>query len=131
MASFSSFRHPSLPEPAGARRLAAALSSRWALGAGELRKSGSSGGGTAVGASGILAGLGTALAVMFPALKVRVSGTGVALPLRTLLPGMFAVDAYCLGTRTETGVGHAGHIGGALFGLAYATGRKAMGCWNV
>ncbi|TEA14005.1 hypothetical protein C8034_v006900 [Colletotrichum sidae] len=99
MASFSSFRHPSLPEPAGARHLAAALSSRWPSCS---RRS-----------------------------KVRVSGTGVVLPLRTLLLGMFAVDAYCLGKGRETGVGHAGHIGGALFGLAYATGRKAMGCWNL
>ncbi|KAF6819549.1 rhomboid family protein [Colletotrichum sojae] len=93
------------------------------------RRDGSAG--TAVGASGILTGLGTALAFVFPSLKVRLSGTDVVLPLRAVLVGMFAVDAYCLGTEKDTGVGHAGHLGGALFGLAYAMLRRASHHWNL
>ncbi|KAK1989938.1 rhomboid family protein [Colletotrichum falcatum] len=86
---------------------------------------------TAVGASGVLTGLGTALACMFPTLKVRLSGTNQMLPLRVVVLGMFAMDAYCLGTDRETGVGHAGHLGGALFGLAYFLWRKATGAWSL
>ncbi|KAK2021017.1 rhomboid family protein [Colletotrichum zoysiae] len=86
---------------------------------------------TAVGASGVLAGLGTALACMFPTLKVRLSGTNQMLPLRVVVLGMFAVDAYCLSTDRETGVGHAGHIGGALFGLTYFLWRRATGAWSL
>ncbi|GJC98065.1 rhomboid family protein [Colletotrichum tabaci] len=86
---------------------------------------------TAVGASGILTGLGTALACMFPTLKVRLSGTDQVLPLRVVVLGMFAVDAYCLSTERETGVGHAGHLGGAVFGLAYFLWRRATGSWNL
>ncbi|WYZ41892.1 hypothetical protein EsH8_V_000787 [Colletotrichum jinshuiense] len=86
---------------------------------------------TAVGASGVLTGLGTALACMFPTLKVRLSGTNQVLPLRTVVLGMFAVDAYCLSTERETGVGHAGHLGGALFGLAYYLWRKASGAYTL
>ncbi|KAK1983485.1 rhomboid family protein [Colletotrichum cereale] len=85
---------------------------------------------SAVGASGVLTGLGTALACMFPTLKVRLSGTNQVLPLRVVVLGMFAVDAYCLSTDRETGVGHAGHLGGALFGLAYFLWRKATAAWN-
>ncbi|GKT50945.1 uncharacterized protein ColSpa_11126 [Colletotrichum spaethianum] len=86
---------------------------------------------TAVGASGVLAGLGTALACMFPTLKVRLSGTNQVLPLRVVALGMFAVDAYCLSTARETGIGHAGHLGGALFGLAYFLWRNATGAWSL
>ncbi|GKT60753.1 rhomboid family protein [Colletotrichum tofieldiae] len=84
----------------------------------------------AVGASGVLTGLGTALACMFPAMKVRLAGTNQVLPLRVVVLGMIVVDAYCLGTDRETGIGHAGHLGGALFGLAYFLWRKATGAWN-
>ncbi|KAK2012673.1 rhomboid family protein [Colletotrichum eremochloae] len=86
---------------------------------------------TAIGASGVLTGLGTALAFMFPMLKVRLSGTNQMLPLRVVVLGTFAMDAYCLSTGRETGVGHAGHIGGVLFGLVYFLSRKAMGAWNL
>ncbi|KAI8277125.1 hypothetical protein K4K56_000861 [Colletotrichum sp. SAR 10_98] len=86
---------------------------------------------TAVGASGVLTGLGIALAAMYPAMRVRLSGTNVVLSLREVSLAMFAVDVFCLGTQTETGVGHAGHIGGALFGLLYALGRKWLGYRNL
>jgi len=86
---------------------------------------------TAVGASGVLTGLGTALACMFPTLKVHLSGANQMLPLRVVVLGMFAVDAYCLSTDRETGVGHAGHIGGALFGMTYFLWRKATGARNL
>ncbi|KAL0942181.1 rhomboid family protein [Colletotrichum truncatum] len=107
-----------------------AASMTYVLNARRPRTRKSNSGSTAVGASGILTGLGTALAVMFPTMKVRLSGTEVVLPLRTVLVGMFALDAICLGIESETGVGHAGHLGGALFGLAYAMVRKSMRCWN-
>ncbi|KAF4831356.1 hypothetical protein CGCSCA4_v014014 [Colletotrichum siamense] len=86
---------------------------------------------TAVGASGVLTGLGIALAAMYPAMRVRLSGTNIVLSLREVSLAMFAVDIFCLGTQTETGVGHAGHIGGALFGLLYALGRKWLGYRNL
>ncbi|OHE95291.1 rhomboid family protein [Colletotrichum orchidophilum] len=86
---------------------------------------------TAVGASGALTGLGTALACMFPTMKVRLSGTNQVLPLRVVVLGMFAVDAYCLSTERDTGVGHAGHLGGAAFGLAYFLWRRATGAFTL
>lgn len=86
---------------------------------------------TAVGASGALTGLGTALALMLPTMKVRLSGTNQVLPLRFVVLGMFAVDAYCLSTERDTGVGHAGHLGGAAFGLAYFFWRKATGAFTL
>ncbi|KAF9882397.1 rhomboid family protein [Colletotrichum karsti] len=109
-----------------------AASAAFVLNARRRRRAGKSdAANTAVGASGILTGFGTALAVMYPTMRVRLSGTRVMLSLREVLVAMFAVDVLCLGTETETGVGHSGHVGGALFGLVYALGRKYLRYRNL
>ncbi|OLN82297.1 Uncharacterized protein C13E7.11 [Colletotrichum chlorophyti] len=86
---------------------------------------------SAVGASGVITGLGMALACMFPMLKVRLWGTNQVLPLRAAALATLAIDVYYLSTEQETGVGHAGHVGGALFGLVYFLWRKSTGAWNL
>ncbi|KAF2099993.1 hypothetical protein NA57DRAFT_75495 [Rhizodiscina lignyota] len=71
----------------------------------------------AVGASGMIMGLGAAAACLTPTTTFLLFGI-VPMPLWMLVGGYFLYDSYYLDSK-DSRVGHAGHLGGLAFGVAY------------
>lgn len=70
-----------------------------------------------MGLSGVVMGLGAALACALPRAKVRVAGS-IEIPLPIYMAGFALYDAAMLDKATST-VAHSAHLGGLLFGAAY------------
>lgn len=70
-----------------------------------------------LGFSGCVMGMGAAAAFMYPHAKMLIMGI-VPAPLWALSLGYLVYDGYYLNDNKST-TGHAGHLGGALFGAAY------------
>jgi membrane associated rhomboid family serine protease len=70
-----------------------------------------------LGFSGCVMGLGAAAACMHPHAQMLIMGI-IPAPLWALSIGYLVYDGYYLNDQTST-TGHAGHLGGALFGMAY------------
>jgi len=75
-----------------------------------------SGNGVALGASGMVMGLGSAAACLAPSAKMLLFGI-VPCPLWVLVAGYAFYDSFMLGRPSM--VGHAAHLGGLGFGVAY------------
>jgi len=71
----------------------------------------------AMGASGMVMGLGSAAACLMPQARVLLFAV-VPVPLWILVPAYFVYDAYYL-NAVDSRVAHAGHIGGSIFGVVY------------
>ncbi|KAI9652765.1 MAG: hypothetical protein M1831_006567 [Alyxoria varia] len=71
-----------------------------------------------LGSSGIVSGVFTAGALMFPTATVGIFGV-VPVPFIVACAGYIALDTYLLNSEDTTGVAHAGHIGGTAFGAAF------------
>jgi len=71
----------------------------------------------ALGASGMVMGVGSAAACLMPNARVLLMAV-VPVPLWVLVPAYFLYDAYYL-NATDSRVAHAGHIGGSVFGVVY------------
>ena len=72
---------------------------------------------SALGASGMVMGLGSAAALLAPSTTMLLFGI-VPVPMWALIAGYFAADAYYLDAQ-DARVAHAGHLGGLAFGVAY------------
>lgn len=70
-----------------------------------------------LGFSGCVMGLGAAAACMHPHAQMLIMGV-IPAPLWALSIGYLVYDGYYLNDNTST-TGHAGHLGGAFFGMAY------------
>ncbi|TKA78389.1 hypothetical protein B0A55_04719 [Friedmanniomyces simplex] len=70
----------------------------------------------ALGASGMVMGAGAAAACLMPFAPISVMF--IPMPLWVATVGFAAVDTYFLHSGT-TGIGHAAHLGGAFWGVAY------------
>ncbi|ORY12748.1 hypothetical protein BCR34DRAFT_563306 [Clohesyomyces aquaticus] len=70
-----------------------------------------------LGFSGVVTGVGTAAACIYPRSKVLIYGI-VPVPLWLLTAGFLAYDGYYL-NKGNTGVAHAGHLGGFVYGLMF------------
>lgn len=81
--------------------------------------------GEALGASGLVAGLGGYVTVLAPRLSFFLFFIPVPVPLWVLTPGLLAWDMYNTNSFTST-VGHAGHVGGTVCGLALGLARRAL-----
>lgn len=62
--------------------------------------------------------IGMLYACMFPTSTVLIWGI-VPVPAVILFGGYFLYDLYHSFNKRSTGTSHSGHVGGALFGLAY------------
>lgn len=71
----------------------------------------------ALGFSGSLMGLTTVAACLSPSTVMYIWGI-VPVPLWAMVAGYFAYDGYYL-NDPRSSVGHAGHLGGMAFGVAY------------
>lgn len=71
----------------------------------------------ALGFSGAVMGVGSLAACLYPRTTFLIYGI-VPVPLWLLMGGYFVYDGYYLNSQASN-VGHGGHIGGVLFGLAY------------
>jgi len=71
-----------------------------------------------LGFSGSVMGLGVVAAMLYPTSTVQIYGI-IPVPLWVLIGGYFAYDAYYLQSGQNTGVAHAGHLGGLAFGVLY------------
>lgn len=81
--------------------------------------------GSAVGASGLVAGLGGYVTVLAPRLSFNLFLIPVPIPLWVLTPALLAWDMYNT-NNVSSGVGHAGHVGGSVCGLALGFARRAL-----
>ncbi|KAK5715665.1 hypothetical protein LTR17_016734 [Elasticomyces elasticus] len=72
---------------------------------------------TALGASGMVMGVGAAATLFAPLYPVRLYFLP-RIPLFVSTIGFLAVDTYFLGSD-RTGIGHSAHLGGAVFGAAF------------
>lgn len=79
----------------------------------------------ALGASGIVMGVGAAAATIFPRASIYLYGI-VPVPLWLLIGGYFFVDSYYL-DRPGSTTAHAGHLGGLAFGTLFALARLKRG----
>jgi len=70
-----------------------------------------------VGFSGAVMGISTVAACLAPTAKVHLYGI-VPLPLWALVAGYAVYDGYYLNSN-DTRIGHAGHLGGLVFGGVY------------
>lgn len=78
----------------------------------------------ALGASGMVMGLGAAAAVFNPTQTILLNFF-IPVPIWALVAGYAAFDGYYLNDERSR-VGHAGHLGGAIFGLASALILRRM-----
>lgn len=85
-----------------------------------------------LGASGVISGLGTAMACMRPTASFGIIFIPIGIPLSLLMVGYIAYDTYRLDSE-ESNVGHAAHLGGSAFGVLFYTLflRKYGGVWNM
>lgn len=72
---------------------------------------------SALGASGLIMGLGSALACLRPFMPFNIMFIPVSIPLWAVTVLYAGVDLYYL--DRNTGVGHSAHLGGALAGVLY------------
>jgi membrane associated rhomboid family serine protease len=70
-----------------------------------------------LGFSGAVMGVGAAAACMYPTQQFAIYGI-IPVPLWVLMGGYFLYDGFYLSSE-NTRVGHAGHLGGLVFGIAY------------
>ena len=70
----------------------------------------------AIGASGMVMGLGSAAAMLAPRQTMLLFGI-LPVPLWGLMAGYFVYDAFYLGKQSR--VAHSGHVGGAIFGAGF------------
>ena len=75
----------------------------------------------ALGFSGAVMGVGAVAACFYPRTTFALYGI-VPVPLWGLMLGYGLYDGYFLGSE-KTGIGHAGHVGGLVFGLVYYFAR--------
>lgn len=73
----------------------------------------------ALGASGMVMGIGTAAAMLRPKTPMALFGI-IPAPLWALVAGYVAIDSYYL-DHPQSRIGHSAHLGGAVFGALYYT----------
>jgi membrane associated rhomboid family serine protease len=85
----------------------------------------------ALGASGLVMGIGAAAACLRPFSPMQLMFIPVNIPLWIITLGYAAADTYFL--HSASPVGHAAHLGGSVFGLVYyfAYLRRFGGVWNM
>ncbi|KAK3068120.1 hypothetical protein LTR53_014554 [Teratosphaeriaceae sp. CCFEE 6253] len=85
----------------------------------------------ALGASGIVMGVGSAVSCLMPTAAVNFMFIPVPVPLWAVTAGYLAFDSYFLHSETSR-IGHAAHLGGAVWGLAYYVAflRGYGGVWR-
>lgn len=86
----------------------------------------------ALGASGAVMGVGALTACLVPNAPMQLMLIPISFPLWVFVAGYGLVDSYYLDSATS-GIAHAGHLGGLVFGAAYylAFLRKSpMGVWR-
>lgn len=86
----------------------------------------------ALGASGAVMGVGALTACMIPNAPMQLMLIPITFPLWVFVAGYGVVDAYLLDSPTS-GIAHAGHLGGLVFGAAYYLAfmrRSPMGVWR-
>jgi membrane associated rhomboid family serine protease len=87
---------------------------------------------SALGASGAVMGIGAVTACLVPNAQMQLMFIPIAFPLWVFVAGYGLVDSYFLNSPTS-GIAHAGHLGGLVFGAAYyvAMLRKSpVGVWS-
>ncbi|KAI5242151.1 hypothetical protein E4T42_07755 [Aureobasidium subglaciale] len=87
---------------------------------------------SALGASGAVMGIGALTACMVPNAPMQLMLIPITFPLWVFVAGYGLVDSYFLDSP-NSGIAHAGHLGGLVFGTAYylAFLRKSpMGVWR-
>ncbi|KAI1139054.1 hypothetical protein F5Y05DRAFT_412918 [Hypoxylon sp. FL0543] len=72
-----------------------------------------------LGASGVVSGIGAAMACMMPKQRFYVFFIPIGIPLWALMLGYIAYDSYGLNHFQKSGVGHAAHLGGAAYGALF------------
>lgn len=70
-----------------------------------------------LGFSGAVMGISSVAACLAPTAQVQLYGI-IPLPLWALVAGYAAYDGYYVNS-SDSRIGHAGHLGGLAFGLAY------------
>lgn len=83
---------------------------------------------SAVGASAVVNGLAAAVTVLRPLALVASPWLPVSVPMYLYTLGYFAYDYYSIGSAAAR-VGHAAHVGGALFGLGFAVLHRLAKPW--
>nr|POE48677.1 uncharacterized protein c13e7.11 [Quercus suber] len=83
----------------------------------------------ALGASGIVMGLGSALACLTPFLPMNFMFIPISVPLWAVTVAYAGADYFLM--DKNTGIGHSAHLGGAVVGIAYYAIflRKLGGVW--
>lgn len=81
--------------------------------------------GSALGASGLVSGLAGYVTVLAPRLRFMVFLIPVPIPLWVLTPALLSWDLYNTGA-VDSGIGHAGHVGGGLCGLVLGFARRLL-----
>jgi len=96
------------------------------------KRSGRFGREAALGASGMVMGVGAAAACLMPRAGVQLMLIPVPLPLWAVTVGYVAIDTYFLKSETSR-IGHSAHLGGAAAGVAYylAFLRGYGGIWQM
>lgn len=86
----------------------------------------------AVGASGVVMGVGAAATCLMPFAPMNLMFIPIRIPLWAMTLAYAAVDIYYLDNASSR-VGHAGHLGGSIFGLVYyfAYLRRMGGIWPM
>ncbi|KAI0840302.1 hypothetical protein F5Y06DRAFT_253740 [Hypoxylon sp. FL0890] len=72
-----------------------------------------------LGASGVVSGIGSAMACMMPKQRFNVFFIPVGIPLWALMLGYIAYDSYGVRRPEKSNIGHAAHLGGAAFGALF------------
>lgn len=85
--------------------------------------------GDALGASGLVSGLGAYVTVKAPMLRVSLLIFPVPVPLFLIEGACLAWDVYNT-NNVESTVGHAGHIGGTACGVVLGLARRAWRCFG-
>ncbi|KAI1414204.1 hypothetical protein F5Y13DRAFT_18259 [Hypoxylon sp. FL1857] len=72
-----------------------------------------------LGASGVVSGIGAAMACIVPNQPFNILFIPVGIPLWVLMVGYITYDSYGLSHPEKSNIGHAAHLGGAAFGVLY------------
>ena len=85
-----------------------------------------------LGASGLVMGLAGTATCLLPFAPMSFMFIPIPIPLFAMTAVYFGIDAYYL-DRGQTNIGHAAHMGGAVFGLAYYFSylRNYGGLWPM